>query len=86
MGGFWARISFLGYPKFRPSFFTTLVTENRRRRLNCRRRKCDEGSSRLLRVDSPFFSTVGLFKKNQLFPQGFGWFCRKKDAWKEWGR
>ena len=20
------------------------------------------------------------------FPQGFGWFCRKKAAWKEWGR
>ena len=38
-----------------------------------------------LGVDSPFFSTIVLLK-NQLFPQGFGWFCRKKDAWKEWGR
>ena len=35
-------------------------------------------------VASPFFSTIVLFK-NQLFPQGFGWFFRKKDAWKEWG-
>ena len=38
-----------------------------------------------LGVDSPFCSTIVLFK-NQLFPQGFGWFFGKKDAWKEWGR
>ena len=38
-----------------------------------------------LGIDSPFFSTIVLFK-NQLFLQGFGWFCGKKDSWKEWGR
>ena len=30
-----------------------------------------------LRVDSPFFSTIVLFK-NQLFPQGFGWYFRRR--------
>ena len=26
------------------------------------------------------------FQKQDLFPQGVGWFFRKKNAWKEWGR
>ena len=39
----------------------------------------------VLGVDSPFCSTIVLFK-NQLFFQGFGWFYRKKDARKEWKR
>ena len=38
----------------------------------------------VLGVDSPFFSAIVLFK-NQPFPQGFWWFSRKKDPWKEWG-
>ena len=37
-----------------------------------------------LGVDSPFFSTIVLFK-NRLFPLGF-WLPEKKDAWKELGR
>ena len=36
-----------------------------------------------LGVGSPLFSILFLFK-NQLFPKGFRWFFRKKDAWKEW--
>ena len=40
-----------------------------------------------LGVDSPFFSTIVLFKI-QLFPQGvgqsLGWFFRKKGPWKDW--
>ena len=36
-----------------------------------------------LGVDFPFFSTVVLVK-NLLFSQGFWWFSRKKDLWKEW--
>ena len=36
-----------------------------------------------LGVDSPFFSTIVLFK-DQLFPQGFGWFFRKKDGENGW--
>ena len=35
----------------------------------------------LLGVDSPLFSAMVLFK-NQPFPQGFWWFSRKKDPWK----
>ena len=38
----------------------------------------------ILGVDSPFFSSIVLFN-NQLFSQGFWWFPRKKDPWKEWG-
>ena len=39
----------------------------------------------VLGIDAPFISTIVLSRK-QLFPQGFGRFFRKKDAWKEWGR
>ena len=35
--------------------------------------------------DSPFFSTIGLSKK-QLFSLGFRRFSGKKHPWKEWGR
>ena len=36
----------------------------------------------ILGVDSPFFSAIVLFE-NQPFPQGFWWFSRKKDPWKD---
>ena len=42
------------------------------------------GGLKILEVASPFFSAIVLFK-NQPFPQGFWWFSRKKDPWKEWG-
>ena len=41
------------------------------------------GKPFVLGVDSPFCSTIVLFK-NQLFPLGFCWFSEKKDPWKEW--
>ena len=40
----------------------------------------------VLGVDSlSFFFNHRSFQKPDLFPRGFGWFFRKKDAWKEWG-
>ena len=38
-----------------------------------------------LGLDSPFFSTMVLFK-NPPFSPRFWKFSRKKDPWKEWGR
>ena len=35
-------------------------------------------------VDSPFFSTIVLFKNRLVFLPGLVWFFRKKDAWKDW--
>ena len=36
-----------------------------------------------LGVNSPFVSTIVLFK-NQLFPLGFDGFLKRRDHWKEW--
>ena len=40
-------------------------------------------SPKALEVNSPFFSTIVLFK-TQLFSPGFWGFSRKRDPWKEW--
>ena len=48
---------------------------------------CKSGFWVILGVDSSsILCNHGSFQKPDLFPQGFGWCVRKKDAWKEWGR
>ena len=37
------------------------------------------------RIDSPFFSTIALFK-TRLLPLGFSWLPEKKDPWNGNGR